>query len=268
MVVRMPAKRPPALDVEGSPARRLSLAEHVCLALIAEDDTHGWALGGLMASDGNIGRVWSLSRPLTYRAIDGLVDTDMIERTPTAVATGRDRSLLTATPLGRDVCHAWLDTPVEHLRDVRTELLVKLTLRTRIGASNDSLLVAQRAAFAPAIDTLTTRTDTDVVDIWRREHARAVRRFLNEAIHPTDASMASSAAPRPEMRLSARNQLNATVTAVKRGELMAGIKAVLGDGQTLTATITQEATDDLDIAPGDRVVLIVKATEVMVAKAP
>jgi molybdopterin-binding protein len=41
---------------------------------------------------------------------------------------------------------------------------------------------------------------------------------------------------------------------------------VLGDGQTLTATITQEATDDLDIAVGDSVVLIVKATEVMVAK--
>ena len=172
-------------------------------------------------------------------------------------------SLLSATSVGRHIVREWLGTPVEHLRDVRTELLVKLTLRTRIGVSNESLLVAQQASFAPAIDTLTTRNDTDIVDLWRREHARAVRRFLNEAIHPTDPS----AVARPEMRLSARNQLNATVTAVKRGELMAGIKAVLGDGQTLTATITREATDDLDIAPGDRVVLIIKATEVMVAKA-
>jgi molybdopterin-binding protein len=56
------------------------------------------------------------------------------------------------------------------------------------------------------------------------------------------------------------------VVSVQRGELMASVKAVLGDGQTLTATITQEATNDLDIAVGDSVVLIVKATEVMVAK--
>lgn len=68
------------------------------------------------------------------------------------------------------------------------------------------------------------------------------------------------------MRLSARNQIRATVASVQRGDLMASVKAVLGDGQTLTATITQEATDDLDIAIGDSVVLIVKATEVMVAK--
>src|SRR5262245_664658 len=46
----------------------LSLAEHVCLTLIDQDVTHGWALGTLLASDGDVGRIWTLSRPLTYRA--------------------------------------------------------------------------------------------------------------------------------------------------------------------------------------------------------
>ena len=68
------------------------------------------------------------------------------------------------------------------------------------------------------------------------------------------------------MRLSARNQLSGTVTAVQHGDVMSTIKAVLGDGQPLTAAITKDAAEDLDFTPGDPVVVIVKSTEVMVAK--
>ena len=69
------------------------------------------------------------------------------------------------------------------------------------------------------------------------------------------------------MRLSARNQLRSTVTAVHHGEVMSTIKAVLGDGQPLTAAITKDAAQDLDVAPGDVVLVVIKSTEVMVAKA-
>ena len=70
------------------------------------------------------------------------------------------------------------------------------------------------------------------------------------------------------MELSARNQLRGTITAVQHGEVMSTIKAVLGDGQPLTAAITKEAARDLDLAPGDDVLIVIKSTEVMVAKAP
>jgi molybdopterin-binding protein len=36
----------------------------------------------------------------------------------------------------------------------------------------------------------------------------------------------------------------------------------------LTAAITKEAAGDLDLAPGDGIVVIIKATEVIVAKSP
>ena len=52
------------------------------------------------------------------------------------------------------------------------------------------------------------------------------------------------------------------------GEVMSTVKAILGDGQRLTAAITKEAAADLDLAPGDAVIVIVKATEVIIAKAP
>jgi molybdopterin-binding protein len=241
----------------------LPFAEWVCLTLITQKVSHGWALGTMLAPDGELGRIWTLSRPLTYRAVDGLVDKDLITRTGQAAGRGRDRVILAPTPAGRRLARRWLDTPVEHLRDVRTELLVKLFLRERAGLDNQNLLTAQQELFAPTIDALTsTHPGDDLVDVWRRESARAVRRFLDQALHP----LGVGAVAKPELRLSARNQLHGTVTDVRHGEVMSTVKAVLGDGQSLTAAITKEAAADLDLAPGDAIVVIIKATEVIVAK--
>jgi PadR family transcriptional regulator AphA len=241
----------------------LPLAEWVCLTLVTQRVSHGWALGTMLAPDGELGRIWSLSRPLTYRAIDGLVDRGLVTRTGQAAGRGRDRVVLAATPAGRRLARRWLDQPVEHLRDVRTELLVKLFLRERAGLERATLLTAQQEQFAPAIDALTSSDpDDDLVDLWRRESARAVRRFLDQALHP----VGPGGATKPDLRLSARNQLRGTVVAVHHGEVMSTVKAVLADGQALTAAITKEAAADLDLAPGDTIVVIIKATEVIVAK--
>ena len=91
--------------------------------------------------------------------------------------------------------------------------------------------------------------------------ARAVDRFLARAERP-----ALEPAPRPlGLRLSARNQLRAEVRAVRHGAVMSSVEALLPDGQRLTASITREAAVDLDLAPGDDVLLIITSTEVMVA---
>src|SRR3954468_17679338 len=165
-----------------------SLAEHVCLALVAEGVSHGWAVGTLLARDGELGRIWTLSRPLTYRAIDGLVERKLVRRRGSATGHGRDRLMLAPTAAGRRAAAGWLDAPVEHLRDVRTELLIKLALRQRAGLATASLLAAQQQVFEPTIDVLTsTRPGADIIDVWRRESARAVRRFLDAVLHPVEA---------------------------------------------------------------------------------
>ena len=131
------------------------------------------------------------------------------------------------------------------------------------GLENDALLAAQRELFEPTIDVLTsTSPHDDLVDVWRRESARAVRRFLDQALHPPSQVPAG----KPELRLSARNQLRTTVTGVHHGEVMSTISTALGDGQAVTAAITKDAAADLDLAPGDDVVVIIKSTEVIVAK--
>ena len=118
---------------------------------------------------------------------------------------------------------------------------------------------------APTIDALTSSDDgDDLVHAWRRENARAVRRFLDHALDPP----AGKEEARPDLQLSARNQIRGTVTSIRHGDVMSTVSVRMGDGQPLMAAITKDAALELDLAPGDAVLVIVKSTEAMVAKAP
>ncbi|MFB6090574.1 MAG: molybdopterin-binding protein [Halobellus sp.] len=68
------------------------------------------------------------------------------------------------------------------------------------------------------------------------------------------------------MALSARNRLSGTVTSVETDEIMAEVVVELGDGQTITSTITRGSADRLDLAEGDSVDAVIKASEVMIGK--
>ncbi len=156
------------------------LAQPVCLALVVEGIEHGWAVGTALAPGGEVGRIWSLSRPLVYRAIDRSVDDGHLRRRGTAPGGGRTRTLLAPTAAGRRSDARWLEEPVAHLRDVRTELLLKLELRRRRGLGNADLLERQRERLAPVIEAV-SRGGDDLVARWRAEQAEAVERFLVRA---------------------------------------------------------------------------------------
>ncbi len=257
-----------ARPVDASPSTSLDdlpLAERVCLTLVACGVEHGWAIGTELSPDHELGAVWSLSRPLTYRAIEQLVAKALVERTSQRPGQGRERMILDVTASGRPLVERWLDEPVAHLRDVRTELLLKLLLRRRRGMALEPLLAAQRAAFAERFDALTTAgADADLVDLWRRENARAVRRFLDAAIEQATGEPPSTA--RTLLPLSARNQLRARIASLTHGDVLSSVRAQLPDGQRVTAVVTKDSVDDLDLAPGDEVLVIVKSTEVMLAR--
>jgi molybdopterin-binding protein len=67
------------------------------------------------------------------------------------------------------------------------------------------------------------------------------------------------------VKLSTRNQLPGTVDSVQSGEAMAVVKVTLTGGQQVTASITRDAVEDLALAPGVSVTVLVKSTEVMLA---
>ena len=66
------------------------------------------------------------------------------------------------------------------------------------------------------------------------------------------------------MRLSTRNQLAGTVISVNPGSVMTTVKVDVS-GQEVTAAITKEAAEDLGLAAGVPVTVLVKSTEVMLA---
>ena len=66
--------------------------------------------------------------------------------------------------------------------------------------------------------------------------------------------------------ISGRNQLNAIVEEVRVDGLLAQVRLRIGD-QQLTAVITRDAVTELKLRRGQEALAVIKATEVMVAKA-
>jgi molybdopterin-binding protein len=68
------------------------------------------------------------------------------------------------------------------------------------------------------------------------------------------------------MRISARNQLRGTVTRVEIGAVMSTVVIRLTGGEEVVAAITKDSAESLELAVGDSVTAVIKATDVMVAK--
>jgi molybdopterin-binding protein len=68
------------------------------------------------------------------------------------------------------------------------------------------------------------------------------------------------------MRLSARNQLEGTVVSVEHGAVMSTVVIRLSGGENVVSAITKGSADALDLAEGDAVIAVIKATEVMIGK--
>ncbi len=68
------------------------------------------------------------------------------------------------------------------------------------------------------------------------------------------------------MRLSARNQLQGSIVRVEHGAVMSTVVVRLEGGQEVTAAITKDSAEGLELAVGEDVRAIIKSTEVMIAK--
>jgi len=164
---------------------RLSLAEWTVLAVVSEGPTHGFAIAQLTAPGGELGRIWHIPRPVVYRSIGRLLDLGLLA--PAAVESGRgpQRTLYSAMPRGRAVVEQWLDTPVQHIREVRSHLLLKLALLDRAGGDPTGLLARQKATLEPIAEAINAETagsagfDATLL-AWRRATTAATMSFLDD----------------------------------------------------------------------------------------
>jgi PadR family transcriptional regulator AphA len=168
----------------------LSLSEWIVLSLVSEGLTHGNAVSRQVARHGDLGQIWHVPRGVVYRSLDRLTDLGLIRPAGEERSTrGPVRLLVEATGAGRAAALAWRQQPVEHTRDIRSELLVKLALLDRSGTDPQNLLVAQRALLVPIADALRDKIPSATgfertLLQWRYETASATLRFL-DALVPT-----------------------------------------------------------------------------------
>jgi molybdopterin-binding protein len=67
------------------------------------------------------------------------------------------------------------------------------------------------------------------------------------------------------VKISARNVLKGKVVEIKKGAVAAQVRVDIGGGNVITSMITVDAVDDLGLAQGQEVSVVIKATEVMLA---
>ena len=188
----MPMAAGPGWDDEVMPrttAEQLLLGEWACLGILYQGPTHGFAIASRLKPDGDIGRVWSLSRPLTYRSLEQLTVRGHVHVVGEERGiAGGNRTILGATRRGRAALRTWLATPVPHLRDLRSELLLKLVIAEQCGIDVSKMLQKQRAHIAAIADALDAKidegadTEPDVVTLWRNETSDMALRFLDKLL--------------------------------------------------------------------------------------
>lgn len=167
----------------------LSLTEWAVLGLLATAPAHGFALARELEARGPVGRVWTVPRPLVYRAIGRLEHQALIHPHATEPgAGGPQRTVYRIERRGQAALERWLGTPVGHLRDVRSELLLKLVLCRRHGVDARPLVVRQQDVFRPHLAALDLALghQVDPVTRWRHESAQAVVRFLDGLLSDAD----------------------------------------------------------------------------------
>jgi PadR family transcriptional regulator AphA len=176
----------------------LSSGEWAILGLVTERPRHGFALARLMAPGGEIGQVWALPKPLVYRALSTLQERGLVAAAGEEPGErGPHRTLLSATGAGAETLGAWLATPVDHLREVRSLLMLKLALLARTGGDVAPLLDAQRERLGPLLAALEVRVAAaeafeHTLLVWRLESARATLRFI-DAVAASGSSVAGRA---------------------------------------------------------------------------
>ncbi|HEX4090294.1 MAG TPA: PadR family transcriptional regulator [Trebonia sp.] len=168
----------------GGGARRLSLAEGLVLCLVRERSTYGLVLAGLLARDSSLGQIWSIPKPSVYYTLQQLELLGLIRMTrKQRTSLGPARSICRITPAGRAAAEAWLSRPAEHVRDVRSELMVKLALYDRAGADATPLVRSQLEHLVPVAAALDDRLREAegferTLVLWRHEAMTATVQFL------------------------------------------------------------------------------------------
>jgi DNA-binding PadR family transcriptional regulator len=164
------------------------VSDWAVLALLAEQPAHGFYLVTHFSKSGELGVVWTIQRPQVYRALEHLQARELI--TPLREESGEGgppRTVFGLTERGRAALAQWLGTPVRHLRDARSALLLKMIFLERAGRDTTPLLRAQYSVFQGLKEALNARLvqaegSAYLTLCWRLEMTLAALNFIEHQL--------------------------------------------------------------------------------------
>ena len=167
---------------------KLSVTEWAVLGTLATSASYGFAAARELGPKGSIGCAWTVPRPLVYRGIIKLIDDRLVAETGTAPGrSGPTQRLLRVTARGRKAFDSWLAMPVCHVRDYRSELMLKLRFLEDDPPRFVNLVRAQQDELDPILDGLRGQIDNasgfdGVLARWRLSSAVAANSFLSDLL--------------------------------------------------------------------------------------
>jgi DNA-binding PadR family transcriptional regulator len=131
-----------------SPKQQAALSiEHALLGFLTEQPLHGYEIHQRLQAAQQLGLVWHLKQAHLYVLLGKLEAAGFIDAELLPQEARPPKRLLHLTAAGRAAFREWLQTPVQHGRDLRIEFLAKLFwAQQQSGTIAQQLIAAQRSA--------------------------------------------------------------------------------------------------------------------------
>ncbi len=167
---------------------RLRPAHYALLGLLAHGPAHGYDLQRAFIADGDLASVLRLEQPTLYATLKTLDDHGLIRGSEEREGARPPRTVYALTPEGEAALAAWLSTPVQRMREVRLDFLLKVYFaRRRSRAAVRRLVDAQiavceryRAGLQGQTAGVEAGSFADLVAHSKRSAAEATLAWLRE----------------------------------------------------------------------------------------
>jgi DNA-binding PadR family transcriptional regulator len=165
--------------------RPLLPGEYAVLGLLLGGPKHGYEMARYFDRK-DLAEVCPIEQSMLYTYLRNVEDRELVQWSEERVGNRPPRKLFELSAHGRDLIETWLDTPVERLRDVRLDFLLKLYfLRGLDPARERALVEAQILACSRYFERLEVREReakgfARLVAASKRSGAESTLRWLRE----------------------------------------------------------------------------------------
>ena len=121
-------------------------ADYAILGCLAVAPRHGYELAGYFAPGGELAPICTLGLSHLYALLHALADLGYVHAEQSAISGGPPRKVFRLTEAGVAAFQVWVDRPVQRIRQVRTDFLLKLYFSQQLPGHDTAALLDRQIA--------------------------------------------------------------------------------------------------------------------------